>query len=178
MTGLCRYLNAAMIIIRLNHQPQVPFLTISRDDVERLSNSPFRWIRYVMFAICGARGDISMTPNGPPVNYDDILLEDDANLYYTPSGKFPPGYCSPCPHLYFSGDCHFVDYAALNDKITSSNSTARLYSFRRPIVNRDGRCIVTGALARRCHAAHLIPYSKGDEVSLCRSICFFNDILL
>ena len=42
-----------------------------------------------MFAICGARGDISMTPNGPPVNYDDILLEDDANLYYTTSGKFP-----------------------------------------------------------------------------------------
>ena len=41
-----------------------------------------------MFAICGARGDISMTPDGPPVNYDDILLEDGANLYYTPSGKF------------------------------------------------------------------------------------------
>ena len=42
-----------------------------------------------MFAICGARGDISMTPDGPPVNYDDILLEDSANLYYTPSGNFP-----------------------------------------------------------------------------------------
>ena len=79
-----------MINIRLNHhdQPQVPFLTIPRNDVKRLSNSPFRWIRYVMFAICGARGDISMTPDGPPVNYDDILLEDGANLYYTPSGKF------------------------------------------------------------------------------------------
>ena len=78
-----------MVNIMLNQQPQVPFLTISRDDVERLSNSPFRWIRYVMFAICGARGDISTTPDGQPVNYDDILLEDDANLYYTPSGKFP-----------------------------------------------------------------------------------------
>ena len=79
----------AMINIMLNHQPQVPFLTISRNEVERLSNSHFRWIRYVMFTICGARGNISMTPDGHPVNYDDTLLEYDTNLYYTPSGKFP-----------------------------------------------------------------------------------------
>jgi hypothetical protein len=78
-----------MVNIRLNHQPQVPFLTISRNKIERLSISPFRWIHYVMFAICGAKGDISMAPDGPPVNYGDTLLEDDAELYYTPSGNSP-----------------------------------------------------------------------------------------
>jgi hypothetical protein len=77
-----------MVNIFLNHKPQGPFFTISRNEVERLSIFPFRWIRYVMFAICGVHGDISMTPNGQPVNYNDTLLEDDAELYYIPSGLF------------------------------------------------------------------------------------------
>ncbi|KAI0251428.1 hypothetical protein BJV78DRAFT_1211494, partial [Lactifluus subvellereus] len=47
------------------------FLSISNNDVQRLSIHPFRWLRYVMFSICGARGDLSATPaDSPPVDYD------------------------------------------------------------------------------------------------------------
>jgi len=99
-----------------------------------------------MFAICGAQGDISITPGGQPVIYDDTLLEDDARLYYTPLG-----------------DCHFVDYEVLNDKITTSSTRARQNRFRQDLVDRDGCCIVTGDPAYLSQAVHLIPHSKGDE---------------
>ena len=51
-------------------QTEISFLLIPRSDIERLAVSPFRWIRYVMFAICGARGDLSTTSNGPAVDYE------------------------------------------------------------------------------------------------------------
>jgi hypothetical protein len=67
---------------------QMSFLSISRSDIERLAVSPFQWIRYVMFAICGARGDLSTTPNGPAVDYENTEIASDENTYYyRPSGK-------------------------------------------------------------------------------------------
>ena len=44
---------------------RISFLSIPCSDIERLAVLPFQWIRYVMFAICGARGDLCTTPNGP-----------------------------------------------------------------------------------------------------------------
>ena len=66
--------------------PPLPFLNIPNSEVLRLSLRPYKWIRYTMFSVCGARGDISMAPNGPAVDYDATVLAD-ANLYYNPSGK-------------------------------------------------------------------------------------------
>ena len=67
---------------------QMSFLSIPRSDIERLAVSPFQWIRYVMFAICGARGDLSTTPNGPAVDYENTEIANDENTYYyRPSGK-------------------------------------------------------------------------------------------
>ena len=41
-----------------------------------------------MFAICGARGDLSTTPNGPAVDYENTEIANDENTYYyRPSGK-------------------------------------------------------------------------------------------
>jgi hypothetical protein len=65
---------------------QVSFLSIPRSDIERLAVSPFRWIRYVMFAICGVGGDLYSTPNGPAVNYDDTEIAEN-KYYYRPLGK-------------------------------------------------------------------------------------------
>jgi hypothetical protein len=75
------------------------FLTIPKSEVLRLSIRPYKWMRYVMFSICGARGDISMAPNGQPVDYDSTTLADFIVLYYNPSGKsssYIQGYCSLC----------------------------------------------------------------------------------
>jgi hypothetical protein len=69
-------------------ETQVSFLSIPRSDIERLAVLPFRWIRYVIFAISGARGDLSATPNGPAVDYENTEIANDENTYYyRPSGK-------------------------------------------------------------------------------------------
>ncbi|KAN0103821.1 hypothetical protein V8E52_011597, partial [Russula decolorans] len=71
-------------------ETQIYFLSIPRSDIERLAVSPFQWIRYVMFAICGAHGDLSTTPNGPAVDYEYTEIANDENTYYyRPSGKLP-----------------------------------------------------------------------------------------
>ena len=72
------------------NQVQTPFLSIPRSDIRRLAVSQFRWIRYIMFAICGARGDLSTTPNGRPVDYDKTTIADNENTYYHRAlGKLP-----------------------------------------------------------------------------------------
>ena len=69
-------------------QTKTSFLSILRSDIERLAVSPLRWLRFVMFAICGARADLSTTSNGPAVDYENTEIGDDENTYYhRPSGK-------------------------------------------------------------------------------------------
>ncbi|KAI9566899.1 hypothetical protein HD554DRAFT_2315281 [Boletus coccyginus] len=137
------------IYLNLPEVLQDPFLSIPNSDVRRLSKRPFKWLRFVMFSICGARGDLSATPDGPPVDYD---LESDKTSF------FDAYYYNP------SGNCIFVDYAGLNDKVTSSSQTPRRSDFRDDVGRRDGGvCVITGAAGEHCEAAHLIPESKGDE---------------
>ena len=69
-------------------ETQISFLSIPRSDIERLAVSPFQWIRYIMFAICGARGDLSTAPNGPAVDYENTeIANDESTYYYRPEGK-------------------------------------------------------------------------------------------
>lgn len=71
------------------------FLSIPNDDVRRLSIHPFKWIKAVMFCICGTRGDLSEMLDGVlvPVDYSRTNLADgpaddsDIMLYYNPLGK-------------------------------------------------------------------------------------------
>ena len=67
---------------------QVLALSVPFSDIERLSIRPVKWLRFVTFAICGVRGDLSAMPNGPPVDYDSISLDHIAEAYYyTPEGN-------------------------------------------------------------------------------------------
>jgi hypothetical protein len=64
------------------------FLLIPHSDIQRLAIYPFRWLRFVIFTISGARGDLSTTLEGPYVDYDRTEVADDENrCYYWPSGK-------------------------------------------------------------------------------------------
>ena len=69
-----------MVDIYLNYRepPKAPFL----------SNRPLRWLRYVMFSICGARGDLFRTPDptDDPVDYNTSLADLSTVIYYKPSG--------------------------------------------------------------------------------------------
>jgi hypothetical protein len=73
--------------------------------------------------------------------------------------------------------CLFVDHEALNDRITSSDRTSHHDSFRDDIIKRDGACLITQTPADNCDAVHLVPRSKGDEVSLRQSMCSLDDII-
>jgi hypothetical protein len=61
---------------------QTPFLSIPSRDIERLSLSPHKWLKFVMFAICGARGVLSATHGGNAVP-DDTIFANIFECYYS-----------------------------------------------------------------------------------------------
>lgn len=65
------------------------------------------------------------------------------------------------------GDYNFIDCNLINEQIISSEETQHSSRFRSQIMERDGSvCIFTGGKASICQAAHLLPRSKGDKVSI------------
>ena len=67
--------------------PYILALSVPSSDIQRLSVRPLKWLRYVIFAVCGVHGDLSATPGGPAVDYDDA---DIAQAYYfIPQGETP-----------------------------------------------------------------------------------------
>ena len=152
----------------------VSLLTIPNSEAERLSIRPFKWLRYVMYSICGARGDLSATPDGPSVAYNTTSLADVIDLYYNPSGEvyflYVRKLLTTVPIS--PGSCIFVDYEGLNDQITSTDLTPRRSDFRNEVIKRDGLfCVITRLRAGHCDAAHLIPRSKADEVMFMIVLC-------
>ena len=82
------------------------------------------------------------------------------------------------PHIPISPEHFiFVDYKGLSDQMTSTDQTERRHKFRKHIKRRDGSfCVITRQRAVHCDAAHLIPWSKGDEVTFVIILCgSFND---
>ena len=61
------------------------FLSIPNCDVQRLAIRPFKWLRFVMFSICGARGELHARSDDSVVDYDSTMLSND--IYYIPRGK-------------------------------------------------------------------------------------------
>ncbi|KAI9507328.1 hypothetical protein F5148DRAFT_1205894 [Russula earlei] len=128
-------------------------LLIPHSDIERLAIFPFRWMRYVMYTICGARGKLT-TPNGSEVDYDETNIPGGETKYhYTPSDALA-----------------FIDDRGLSSD-QSSNSVPGLSlqsssrtAFRHDVIRQDGPvCVISGTRMQSCDAAHLIPRSKGDE---------------
>jgi hypothetical protein len=75
----------------------LPFLSIPLTDVQRLSICPFKWLHFVLFAICGTPGELSATPGGNPVDKHSTELVDTI-YYFKPSGNILC--CIVC------GDCY------------------------------------------------------------------------
>ncbi len=157
---------ASVEIYLVTGEVQVSFLRIPIKDVKRLSVRPFKWLRFVMYAICGTPGKISATPDGDEVEYDRTELANvDIQYYY--QGKVLFLYVDFLLTAIAASQENpsFVDFQGLNDQVTPSNiRTERMRNFRVQIVERDGSCVITGELAEICDAAHLIPRAKGDKV--------------
>jgi len=156
---------------------QILLLSIPLSDIQRLSILPFKWLRFVMFSVCGARGNLFATPDGPQVNYDSTTESLADDYYYIPEGKASFVCEILCHHnFHFSArvseDFILVDYNGLNDQITSSAQMQCRSNFRDNVIERDGSfCVITQEPASDCDAAHIIPRSKGHEVTFKIILC-------
>jgi hypothetical protein len=70
-----------------NEETYVLALSVPFSDIQRLSIRPLKWLRYVMFAVCGVHGHLSATPGGPAVDYDDADISQA--YYFIPQGETP-----------------------------------------------------------------------------------------
>ncbi|KAF8437302.1 hypothetical protein L210DRAFT_3762065 [Boletus edulis BED1] len=105
----------------LSNNQWIRGLEIPLEDIERLSSRPLKWLRFVAFAVLGAKGDLFDTPDGNIVHYETVSFADLAESYY----------------LFHDGCYHLVNSSGLADYITSSVSTPRRSTFRRDVAQRD-----------------------------------------
>jgi hypothetical protein len=162
-------LNSKMTLIHIflaDNDADTPFLSIPSEDIEKLSHSPHKWLKFVMFAICGAHGVLSATPGGTAVDNDTTFSNDDVQHYYYHFLQGANGvFVTQQPlNVSIGMSPNFIDYSRLNDQVTSTARTPRATDFRRHIVDRDRSCVVTTWKAPLCDAAHIIPRSKGNAV--------------
>ena len=73
-------------IFLIDNEDGTPFLSIPKQDIQRLSIYPHKWLRFMLFAICGAHGRLSASLHGPPVQNDSGFTDLCPTYYYTPHG--------------------------------------------------------------------------------------------
>ncbi|SRR6266702_771176 len=132
-------------------------LSLSLEELNtlRLSQRPYKWIRYATGVVVGAEGFLSTSCDSHDVvDYEAAsLLAESADLYYHTSEGERQRVFPVDPHI-------------LRTQITSSVPTTRREAFRDEVAERDGgRCVLTEADAVDCDAVHLLAHSKDDKVS-------------
>ncbi|KAF8431058.1 hypothetical protein L210DRAFT_3508028 [Boletus edulis BED1] len=145
-------------------------LAIPLEDIQRFSLRPLKWLRFVAFAVLGAKGDLfdAFGAGRNIVNYDTVSVTDADGYYFFPDGN------SSCLQPSFTDKVHSNRTLpsrrsqGLADKITASTvstiSTSRHHDFRHDVAKRDNkRCVIKGTTGKECHAAHIIPHSKGNR---------------
>jgi hypothetical protein len=65
---------------------KIPFLCVPDRDAIRLAVRPFKWLRFVMFCISGARGELHSMSDDSLVNYNSTTMADHG-YWYNPRGK-------------------------------------------------------------------------------------------
>ena len=64
-------------------------LDIPLEDIKRFTLWPLKWLRFVAFAVLGAKGDLldSPPPTGGVVDYETPFSDTAENYYYSPTGN-------------------------------------------------------------------------------------------
>jgi hypothetical protein len=144
-------------------------LTIPLETCTRFAAHPLPWLSHLGFCLCAREGYISNSDNGSEIEYRGGRGSPaiTPGIYYY---IIAAGASYSCILDIFSPlklDPLWLDEDVMNDRTSfESASTARRQDFRQDIIDRDGTCVVTGASPRYCQACHIIPHSRGDEVSL------------
>ena len=162
----------AMVEIYLKvDETKIPFLSVPDRDTTRLAIRPFKWLRFVMFCICGARGELHAMSDDSIVDYNSTTIADHV-YWYKPRGKVSFFlYVRLFTMNTSSESCIFVDHHGLDEKITTTTLTPRRHAFRDDALQRDAFCVATGEPAQFCDATHLAPKSKGDDVTFVIILC-------
>jgi len=128
---------------------------VSRLNDLGFSSKPYKWIRYAIGIVIGARGELCTErdlPNPVPIDYDSGLSAVPIDLYYHTTDQEKR-------HI-FPIDPKLADTRT----VTSSGTSSRRDGFRDDVEDRDGSCVVTGVTGLLCQASHLLPHSKGSTV--------------
>ena len=140
----------------------MPVLAIPVNDCNRFSSKPLSWLRFLGYCIYGCVGNISSTPDGPPINYQ-MAVQAGAHYHFTSPGTHIPvdaGY-----KLIISTEPpRLLDIQCIEDRISDADTTESRAGFRDQLRDRDGTCIVTDAPPLLCDGSHYFPHSKGSEV--------------
>ena len=66
-------------------------LAIPHQDIKRLTIRPLKWLQFATFTVCGAKGDLSATPGGEIVDYENVSFNNLVDkYYYSPDSKPMP----------------------------------------------------------------------------------------
>ena len=144
----------------------VPCLEFPVERVNQLkfSSKPFKWIRYCIGAVTGARGHLSRRADLlDAVDYDQTLpLEQESvHLYYHVSDAEK--------ELMFPTDPHLADPRKTNSvdsRAATTTSSVGCEAFRQDLLDRDIWCLITGSDEGLCDAVHLVPHCRDDEVRI------------
>lgn len=66
------------VLLVVGHDDPMPILSIPIEDLNRLALRPLKWLRFAMYAICGAPGRVCRTSDSDEheVDYDSEKLAD------------------------------------------------------------------------------------------------------
>ncbi|KAF4581319.1 hypothetical protein EYR40_002907 [Pleurotus pulmonarius] len=122
-------------------------LNIPLQKILSLCLSPYKWLRYVGWAIYNIQGYLSTDAEGTNRLIDGVVLNDEDILYFQAPGFVHEG----------------VVQIALVKRHTASQTSdndTRVTQYRTNVSNRDGMCIFTGFTGQACH---IIPFARGSE---------------
>jgi len=140
----------------------MPVLSIPVTDCNRFSLRPLSWLRFLGYCIYGHIGDISSTPDGPPIDYQ-MAVQAGIHYYFTSPGTHIP-VDAGFKLIILTETPRLLDIRCIDDRSSDAETTETRHDFRRKLRDRDGTCIVTDAPAQLCEGSHYYPHSKGSEV--------------
>ena len=141
-------------------------LTIPLDVCMKFAVFPLPWLSYLSFTVCGREGHISDSPDGQEIKYRPIgsPVVLPGIYYYVAEGESYFGILGPLSPLML--DPLWLDAEVMNDRASYSSAyTSCQQRFRTDIVDCDRTCVMTHSPPPYCQACHIIPHSRGDEVS-------------
>ena len=133
------------------NQKIVLMLRIPHDVLIRLSTRPRKWLCYAAYTICGVVGTLFLCDEGGELSNVDLEGDVNQNDHFVYHFNDPP---------------NFVDPQARGPKRSSPSVSTRSRERNSELRGYYGGCPFTRIPDEGgCHCCHLIPHSKGDDVS-------------